>query len=91
MAPIGTIYGWNKPTYNDFRVYKALIAAAYKGLDLKLQKIERGVDNKSDDFLSKFPLGKTPAFELFEGGNVKLVESNAIAFYGIFLSISNFR
>lgn len=89
--PFATIYGWNKPTYNDYRVYKGLIAAKYNGLDVKLTTLERGVDNKSAEYLSKFPLGKTPALELLEGpNNLKLVESNAIAYYSmLFFSLMN--
>jgi len=54
----------------------------YTASDVKLTTLERGVDNKSAEYLSKFPLGKTPALELLEGpNNLKLVESNAIAYY----------
>ena len=71
---------------NDYRVYKGLIAAKYNGLDVKLTTLQRGVDNQSAEYLSKFPLGKTPAFELLEGPNkLKLVESNAIAYYSMLL------
>jgi len=72
----GTLY-----TYlNNFRAYKALIAAQYSGADVKVDPaFEFGVTNKQESFLKKFPLGKVPAFE----SNKKeyLTESNAIAYF----------
>ncbi|TPX30442.1 hypothetical protein SmJEL517_g05992 [Synchytrium microbalum] len=75
MAPIGKI--WSYP--NNPRVAKVLIAAKYNGLEVEQANVEMGVTNKSADFLSKFPLGKVPAFETPDG--FTLYESNAIAYY----------
>ncbi|XP_050425465.1 elongation factor 1-gamma [Adelges cooleyi] len=72
----GTLYTYQ----NNFRAYKALIAAQYSGADVKVDSsFEFGVTNKQEDFLKKFPLGKVPAFE----SNKKeyLSESNAIAYF----------
>merc|ERR1712027_245166 len=72
----GTLY-----TYPDnFRAFKALIAAKYSGAQLTLAKdFVFGESNKKPDFLKKFPLGKVPAFEGSDG--LLLTESNAIAYY----------
>jgi len=72
----GTLY-----TYPDnFRAFKALIAAKYSGATLNLAKdFVFGETNKSDEFTKKFPLGKVPAFEGSDG--LCLTESNAIAYY----------
>ncbi len=71
-------------TYPDnFRVNKILIAAKYS--DAKITVVQDppqfkfGVTNKSKEFLSKFPLGKVPAFEASNG--ICLTESNAIAYF----------
>ena len=47
-------------TYPDnFRAYKALIAAKYSGASVKTDpKFVFGETNKSKQFLSKFPFGK---------------------------------
>lgn len=46
-------------TYPDnFRAFKALIAAEYSGAKVKTADFEFGKTNKSPDFLKKFPLGK---------------------------------
>ncbi|RUS29410.1 hypothetical protein BC938DRAFT_480692, partial [Jimgerdemannia flammicorona] len=58
---------------------KALIAARYNGLEIETPAFQIGVDNKSAEFLAKFPHGKVPAFEGADGTN--LFESSAIAFY----------
>lgn len=43
----------------NFRAYKALIAARYSGADVKVDSsFKFGETNKSADFLAKFPLGK---------------------------------
>ncbi|XP_067831776.1 elongation factor 1-gamma [Heptranchias perlo] len=75
----GTLY-----TYPDnWRAFKALIAAQYSGSKLRLQSgpphFIFGQTNRSADFLKKFPLGKVPAFEGDDGFCV--FESNAIAHY----------
>jgi len=68
-------------TYPDnFRAQKALIAAKYSGAQLTVAKdFVFGETNKTPEFLTKFPLGKVPAFEGSDG--VILTESNAIAYY----------
>jgi elongation factor 1-gamma len=38
-----------------------------------------GKNNKTPEYLAKFPTGKVPAFE---NEKVNLIESNAIAYYG---------
>lgn len=64
----------------NFRAYKALIAAQYSGGNVKVDPgFVFGETNKSDAFLKKFPLGKVPAFETDDGQY--LTESNAIAYY----------
>ncbi|CRL05996.1 CLUMA_CG018881, isoform A [Clunio marinus] len=64
----------------NFRAYKALIAAQFSGANLKVApKFEFGETNKSEEFLKKFPLGKVPALETDDGKY--LTESNAIAYY----------
>ncbi|VVC34386.1 Thioredoxin-like fold,Glutathione S-transferase, N-terminal,Glutathione S-transferase, C- [Cinara cedri] len=72
----GTLY-----TYlNNFRAYKALIAAQYSGADVKVDPaFEFGVTNKQESFLKKFPQGKVPAFE--SKNQEYLTESNAIAYF----------
>ncbi|CAG5023739.1 unnamed protein product [Parnassius apollo] len=65
----------------NFRAFKALIAAQYSGTDLKVAPgFVFGETNKSEDFLKKFPAGKVPAYESADG-KVLLTESNAIAYY----------
>jgi len=75
----GTLY-----TYPDnFRAYKALIAAEYSGAQVKVAsqppEFVLGQTNQTDEFLAKFPMGKVPAFSSSEGKNIS--ESNAIAYY----------
>lgn len=65
----------------NFRAYKALIAAKYSGADVRVASdFVFGETNKSEAFLEKFPAGKVPAFESSDG-EVLLTESNAIAYY----------
>jgi elongation factor 1-gamma len=73
----GTLY-----TFKDnFRAYKAQIAAKYSGFELQVVSeppaFVLGETNKSEEFLKKFPLGKVPAFEGKDG--TLLFKSNAIA------------
>ncbi|XP_063429265.1 elongation factor 1-gamma-like [Mytilus trossulus] len=71
----GTLY-----TYPDnFRAFKAQIAAEYSRTTIKLASFKFGETNQTPDFLSKFPLGKVPAF-VTAGGDC-LFESNAIAHF----------
>lgn len=76
MPVSGTLY-----TYPDnFRAFKAQIAAKYSGATVKLApNFTFGKSNKEKEFLAKFPLGKVPAFEDSKG--LCLFESNAIAQY----------
>ncbi|XP_050406050.1 elongation factor 1-gamma [Patella vulgata] len=72
----GTLYTFP----NNFRAYKALIAAQYSGAKLTIPAdFKFGETNRDSQFLKKFPLGKVPAFESKDG--VALFESNAIAAY----------
>merc|ERR1711935_44496 len=72
----GTLYTYPE----NFRAYKALIAAEYSGAKVTIaSNFKFGETNKTDAFLKKFPLGKVPAFEGTDG--TWLFESNAIAHY----------
>ncbi|KAE8740657.1 hypothetical protein FOCC_FOCC013805 [Frankliniella occidentalis] len=72
----GTLYTYPE----NFRAYKALIAAQYAGSNVKVcPNFVFGETNRSDAFLKKFPLGKVPAFESNDGKYI--AESNAIAYY----------
>lgn len=75
----GTLYTYPE----NFRAFKALIAARYSGGNITVvsnaPEFQFGETNKTAEFLKKFPLGKVPAFESNNG--VTLFESNAIAYY----------
>jgi elongation factor 1-gamma len=72
----GTLYTYPE----NFRAYKALIAAEYSGFGLKVaDNFVFGETNREPGFLKKFPLGKVPALETKDG--VCLAESNAIAWF----------
>lgn len=72
----GTLYTYPE----NFRAYKALIAAQYSGTQIKFaEDFVFGETNKTEAFLKKFPLGKVPAFETCDGKCI--TESNAIAYY----------
>ncbi|XP_029710495.1 elongation factor 1-gamma [Aedes albopictus] len=72
----GTLYTYPE----NFRAYKALIAAQFSGAKVTVASdFVFGQTNKSEAFLKKFPLGKVPAFETADGKF--LAESNAIAYY----------
>jgi elongation factor 1-gamma len=59
------------------RAYKSLIAAKYGGVDVEVvANFNFGVDNKTPEFLKKFPVGKVPALDTPDG---PLFESNAMA------------
>jgi elongation factor 1-gamma len=60
------------------RVYKALIAAKYNGVEIATPNFNFGTDNKTPEFLKKNPNGKVPVLETPEG---PIWESNAIARY----------
>jgi len=68
---------WKIYSYpNNPRVWKSLIAAEYVGIQIETPPFNIGTDNKSKEFLAKFPVGKIPALETPEG---TIFESNAIA------------
>ncbi|XP_076037336.1 elongation factor 1-gamma [Oratosquilla oratoria] len=70
----GTLYTYPE----NFRAFKALIAAQYSGAKVVVDNdFVFGTTNKTDAFLKKFPLGKVPAFETSDGELI--FESNAIA------------
>ncbi|KAM7263383.1 hypothetical protein ACFE04_001066 [Oxalis oulophora] len=69
------LHSWN----SNRNAYKALIAAEYSGVDVKLvDNFEMGVSNKTPEFLKMNPIGKVPVLETPEG---PIFESNAIARY----------
>ncbi|KAI0489713.1 glutathione S-transferase [Xylaria cf. heliscus] len=75
MAPFGKIY-----TYaNNLRVNRALIIADLNGLEIEVPPFTMRQTNATPEFLSKFALGKVPAFEGADG--FCLTESTAIATY----------
>ncbi|GJQ65273.1 Ef1gamma [Trypoxylus dichotomus] len=72
----GTLYTYPE----NFRAYKALIAAQYASLNVKVDSVFKfGETNKTEEFLKKFPTGKVPAFETADGKY--LAGGNAIAYY----------
>ncbi|XP_076313940.1 elongation factor 1-gamma [Tachypleus tridentatus] len=75
----GTLYTYAA----NFRAFKALIAAEYSGVQVRIvngpPEFVFGETNKSEEFRKKFPLGKVPAFETSD--NKFIFESNAIAHY----------
>uniref|UniRef100_A0A8C9WU11 Eukaryotic translation elongation factor 1 gamma n=1 Tax=Scleropages formosus TaxID=113540 RepID=A0A8C9WU11_SCLFO len=75
----GTLYTYPE----NWRAFKAQIAAQYSGARLKVASAPPaftfGQTNRSPAFLGNFPLGKVPAFEADDG--FCLFESNAIAYY----------
>lgn len=80
MAVSGTLF-----TYPDnFRAYKALIAAQFSGAKVKvvseLPDFVYGETNKTPEYLAKFPTGQVPAFESADG-KLHLSDGNAIAHY----------
>ncbi|PIA47221.1 hypothetical protein AQUCO_01400125v1 [Aquilegia coerulea] len=59
--------------------YKALIAAKYSDVNVKLvENFQMGVSNKTPEFLKMNPMGKVPVLETPDG---PIFESNAIARY----------
>jgi len=64
----------------NFRAYKALVAAQYSGTPLEVVKdFKYGETNKTEQFLSKFPSGKVPALETSNGEHLN--DATAIALY----------
>ncbi|KAL9264563.1 Elongation factor 1-gamma 3-like protein, partial [Drosera capensis] len=67
--------------------YKALIAAEYTGVDVKMaENFEMGVSNKTLEFVKMNPLGKVPVLSTPDGS---VFESNAIARYVSHLKSNN--
>lgn len=55
VLPFQTLYTYPE----NFRAYKALIAAEFSGVKVNVASdFEFGVTNKSDAFLKKFPYGQ---------------------------------
>ncbi|KAI7834435.1 glutathione S-transferase [Kickxella alabastrina] len=76
MAPLGTLIG---PMPNP-RNFKARIVAVITGLELgTTPDFQMGVDNKTPEYLAKYPAGKVPVFEGADGFSVS--DSSAIAYY----------
>ncbi|KAI1386782.1 glutathione S-transferase [Hypoxylon trugodes] len=76
MAPFGKIYSYP----GNYRVERAQVIAAVNGLEVPLAEgFKMGVDNKTPEFLAKFPMGRVPAFEGADG--FCLAEGGAIATY----------
>uniref|UniRef100_A0A671LK75 Elongation factor 1-gamma n=1 Tax=Sinocyclocheilus anshuiensis TaxID=1608454 RepID=A0A671LK75_9TELE len=75
----GTLYTYPE----NWRAFKAQIAAQYSGARLKVVSTSPaftfGQTNRSPAFLSNFPLGKVPAYQGDDG--FCLFESNAIAHF----------
>uniref|UniRef100_UPI00403863B6 elongation factor 1-gamma-like n=1 Tax=Callospermophilus lateralis TaxID=76772 RepID=UPI00403863B6 len=75
----GTLYTYPE----NWRAFKALIAAQYSGAQVRVLSVPPhfhfGQTNRTPEFLRKFPAGKVPAFEGDDGFCV--FESNAIAYY----------
>uniref|UniRef100_A0A672MEN1 Elongation factor 1-gamma n=1 Tax=Sinocyclocheilus grahami TaxID=75366 RepID=A0A672MEN1_SINGR len=75
----GTLYTYPE----NWRAFKAQIAAQYSGARLKIASTSPaftfGQTNRSPAFLSNFPLGKVPAYQGDDG--FCLFESNAIAHF----------
>ncbi|KIJ64754.1 hypothetical protein HYDPIDRAFT_28117 [Hydnomerulius pinastri MD-312] len=75
MAPIGTLWG-----IGIQRQTKVILGvAALAGLEIDTPVVEFGVTNQTTEYLSKFPMGKIPAFEAANG--LKLFEGAPIARY----------
>lgn len=62
-----------------FLTVRALAAAAFGKLQVDVPAFQMGTENKSPEFLKKFPVGKVPAFEGADG--VLIFESDAISYY----------
>uniref|UniRef100_A0A8D2ZGQ6 Eukaryotic translation elongation factor 1 gamma n=1 Tax=Scophthalmus maximus TaxID=52904 RepID=A0A8D2ZGQ6_SCOMX len=75
----GTLYSYPE----NWRAFKAQIAAQYSGASLKVASnspaFTFGQTNRTPAFLNNFPLGKVPAYQGDDG--FCLFESNAIAHY----------
>ncbi|KAK7913880.1 hypothetical protein PG985_011583 [Apiospora marii] len=75
MAPFGKIYSYP----GNFRVQRAQVVANINGLEVEVPADFQMESTKTPDFLSKFPMGKIPAFEGADG--FCIAEGAAIAMY----------
>ncbi|KAI9292731.1 glutathione S-transferase [Neoconidiobolus thromboides FSU 785] len=76
MGSIGRLYG----ALNNSRVNKSLVTAKVSGVEIDFDpSFQFGVDNKTPEYIAKFPLGQTPAFEGKDG--TLLTESAAVALH----------
>ncbi|ORX69679.1 elongation factor 1-gamma [Linderina pennispora] len=76
MTSLGTLHA---PLAN-FRAYKARVVASFLSLPLDLTPdFVLHTDNRTSEYLAKFPAGKVPAFEGTDG--FRLADSSAIAYY----------
>ncbi|KAK6829704.1 hypothetical protein PG990_012042 [Apiospora arundinis] len=71
----GKIYSYP----GNFRVQRAQVVAAINGLEVEVPADFQMEQTKTPDFLSKFPMGKIPAFEGADG--FCIAEGAAIAMY----------
>ncbi|KAK8075786.1 glutathione S-transferase [Apiospora hydei] len=71
----GKIYSYP----GNFRVQRAQVVAAINGLEVEVPADFQMESTKTPDFLSKFPMGKIPAFEGADG--FCIAEGAAIAMY----------
>lgn len=79
MTIASTSYRNERPNRLTF-IRQALVIAALNGLEINAPAdFKFGVDNKTPEFLAKFPYGKVPAFEGADG--FTLTEGSAIAAY----------
>mmetsp|Transcript_23139 Transcript_23139/g.33905 ORF Transcript_23139/g.33905 Transcript_23139/m.33905 type:complete len:440 (+) Transcript_23139:41-1360(+) len=62
----------------NFRAFKILIAAEYNGVAIDIPNFKLNVDNKTEEFKKKSPMGKVPVLDTPSGS---IFESNAIARY----------
>jgi len=75
MSVSGTLYTYPE----NFRAFKALIAAKYSGAEVKLAEgFEFGKTNQTSEFIEKFGTHKVPVFEAKSGECI--FDSNAIAY-----------
>ncbi|KAI9292860.1 glutathione S-transferase [Neoconidiobolus thromboides FSU 785] len=76
MGAVGRLH--SIPNYE--RANKILIAAKLSNVEIDYDpNFKFGVDNKTEEYIAKFPLGQAPAFESKDG--LLLTESDAITFY----------
>lgn len=73
----------SSPTPNSYRSIKVLATAQFCNIDLQITpNFKFGVDNKTEEYLKKFPCGQTPTIEMKDGS--LMAQSDAINFFSIF-------